>query len=395
MVFFSCRISPRASTVMRVDKSPLATAVVTSAMLRTWLVRLPAIELTESVRSFHTPATPFTSAWPPSRPSVPTSRATRVTSAANELSWSTIVLMVFFSSRISPRASTVIRVVKSPFATAVVTPAMLRTWLVRLLAIELTLSVKSFHVPATPVTTAWPPSLPSVPTSRATRVTSLANEFNCCTMVFTTRAVCRNSPRSGRPSTSSDMVCDRSPLATAPITRATSVDGCTRSPIRLFTDLHAIGPRASHRADRSALGDFPVLAHRPADALEFADHLLVDLQNVVQRVGDLAFQVGLVHRHANREIPSLEGDQRAQQHVGIAAGLRSIGCGLNRMAALAALGLAALVLASHGPCFHSTLRGRTRIARLGAVLNTHTSHLSLPRESKIPYGTLCLITVFP
>ena len=49
-----------------------------------------------------------------------------------------MVLMVFFSSRISPRASTVILVVKSPFATAVVTPAMLRTWLVRLLAMELT-----------------------------------------------------------------------------------------------------------------------------------------------------------------------------------------------------------------------------------------------------------------
>jgi hypothetical protein len=31
-------------------------------------------------------------------PSVPTSRATRVTSEANERSWSTIVLMVFFSS---------------------------------------------------------------------------------------------------------------------------------------------------------------------------------------------------------------------------------------------------------------------------------------------------------
>ena len=60
------------------------------------------MEFTESVRSFQTPPTPFTSAWPPSFPSVPTSRATRVTSPANELSWSTIVLMVFFSSRISP-----------------------------------------------------------------------------------------------------------------------------------------------------------------------------------------------------------------------------------------------------------------------------------------------------
>ena len=52
---------------------------------------------------------------------------------------------------------------------------MLRTWPVRLLAMELTESVRSFHVPATPGTCAWPPSLPSVPTSRATRVTSDAN----------------------------------------------------------------------------------------------------------------------------------------------------------------------------------------------------------------------------
>jgi hypothetical protein len=40
----------------------VTTAVVTAAMLRTCAVRLPAIELTESVRSFHVPATPFTSA---------------------------------------------------------------------------------------------------------------------------------------------------------------------------------------------------------------------------------------------------------------------------------------------------------------------------------------------
>ena len=90
------------------DRSPLATAVVTSAMLRTWPVRFDAMKLTLSVRSFHVPATPGTCAWPPSLPSVPTSRATRVTSEAKPLSWSTIVLMVFFSSRISPLTSTVI-----------------------------------------------------------------------------------------------------------------------------------------------------------------------------------------------------------------------------------------------------------------------------------------------
>ena len=80
MASFSCRISPRTSTVIFFDRSPLATAMVTSAMLRTCAVRLPAIWLTDSVRSFQTPETPLTCAWPPSFPSVPTSRATRVTS---------------------------------------------------------------------------------------------------------------------------------------------------------------------------------------------------------------------------------------------------------------------------------------------------------------------------
>ena len=176
MVSLSCRISPRTSTVIFLERSPLATAMVTSAMLRTWPVRFEAIELTLSVRSFQVPATPGTAAWPPSLPSVPTSRATRVTSEAKAESCSTIVLMVSFSCRISPRTSTVIFFERSPRAMAVATSAMLRTWPVRFEAMELTLSVRSFHVPPTPGTCAWPPSLPSVPTSRATRVTSEAKE---------------------------------------------------------------------------------------------------------------------------------------------------------------------------------------------------------------------------
>jgi len=93
------------------------------------------MKLTLSVRSFHVPATPGTTAWPPNLPSVPTSRATRVTSAANERSWSTIVLMASLSCRISPRTSTVIFFDRSPLATAMVTSAMFRTWAVRLPAI--------------------------------------------------------------------------------------------------------------------------------------------------------------------------------------------------------------------------------------------------------------------
>ena len=38
-------------------------------MLRTWAVRLPAIEFTESVSVRHAPDTSSTTAWPPSMPS--------------------------------------------------------------------------------------------------------------------------------------------------------------------------------------------------------------------------------------------------------------------------------------------------------------------------------------
>ena len=255
IVFFSSRISPRTSTVIFLERSPFATAVVTAAMLRTCPVRLPAIELTESVRSFQVPATPRTSAWPPSLPSVPTSRATRVTSDAKERSWSTILLIVSFSSRISPATSTVIFFVRSPFATAVVTVAMLRTCAVRLPAMRLTLSVRSFHVPATPRTFACPPSFPSVPTSRATRVTSEANDDSWSTIVFTVRAVRRNSPLRGRPSLSSSIFWERSPLATAPMTRAVSLVGWTRSAMRAFTDSSdaAHAPRTSPSDARWAM----------------------------------------------------------------------------------------------------------------------------------------------
>ncbi len=214
-VLFSSAISPRTSTVIFFERSPFATAVVTSAMLRTWFVRFAAIELTESVKSFHVPATPSTCACPPSRPSVPTSRATRVTSPANELSWSTIVLMVPLSSSTSPLTSTVIFFERSPRATAVVTSAMLRTWFVRLPAIELTESVKSFHVPATPRTSACPPRRPSVPTSRATRVTSPAKLFSWSTIVLIVVFSSSTSPR-----TETVIFLERSPFATAVVTSA-------------------------------------------------------------------------------------------------------------------------------------------------------------------------------
>ena len=144
--------------------------------------------------------------------------------------------MASFSCRISPRTSTVIFLERSPFATAMVTSAMLRTCAVRFEAIELTLSVRSFQTPVTSRTCAWPPSLPSVPTSRATRVTSEVNTESCLIMVLTIVAERRNSPFSARPSTSSGTVCNRSPRATAVTVRVTAVVGHSRSSMSVLTE---------------------------------------------------------------------------------------------------------------------------------------------------------------
>src|SRR5258706_1453714 len=109
------------------------------------------------------------SRWPCIRPAI---RARLVLSQSR--SWlalvvsrrfATIRLTLSSSSVTSPRAATMIDWVRSPSATALATPAIARTRVVRLLASSLTLSVRRFQVPDTPSTSAWPPSLPSVPTS--------------------------------------------------------------------------------------------------------------------------------------------------------------------------------------------------------------------------------------
>ena len=144
---------------------------------------------------------------------MPTSRATRVTSSAKDESWSTIVLIVFFSSAISPRTSTVIFFERSPFATAVVTSAMFRTWSVRLSAMGLTLLGEAVPRAADALDLGLAAELPSVPTSRATRVTSSANEESWSTIVLIVFFSSRISPRA-----STVIFCERSPLATAVVT---------------------------------------------------------------------------------------------------------------------------------------------------------------------------------
>ena len=194
MVFLSSRISPLTSTVIFLDRSPLATAVVTSAMLRTWAVRLHAMKFTLSVRSFQVPATPGTCAWPPSLPSVPTSRATRVTSDGEG-----VELVHHRVDGVLELQDLALHVDGDLLGQVAVGHGGgdlgdVADLAVRLPAMKLTLSVRSFQVPATPGTSAWPPSLPSVPTSRATRVTSEAKALSWSTMVLMVFLSSRISP---------------------------------------------------------------------------------------------------------------------------------------------------------------------------------------------------------
>ena len=329
------------STVIFCERSPCATAVVTSAMLRTWLVRLSASVFTESVRSFHVPLTPFTRAWPPSLPSVPTSRATRVTSSAKDESWSTIVLIVFFSWRISPLTSTVILRLRSPSATAVVTSAMLRTWPVRFDAMKLTLSVRSFQTPDTPSTRAWPPRMPSVPTSRATRVTSAAKERSWSTIVLMVSFSSRISPRAV-----TVIFFERSPCATAVVTSAM----LRTWPVRLSASVLTLSVRSFHVPDTPSTFAWPpslpsvptsfatrvtssakereLVDHRVDRVLELED-LALDVDRDLlgeiagrdrrRHLGDVADLGGEVVRERVDVVGEVLPDARDALHVGLTA----------------------------------------------------------------------------
>ena len=305
----STATSPLASTPTCRVRSPSVTAVATSAIARTWLVRFAASWLTLSVRSFQTPATSADWAWPPSLPSTPTSRATRVTSEANRLSWSTIALTVFFSSRNSPLTSAEIFLLRSPLATAVVTSAMLRTWPVRLPAIRLTLSVRSFQTPPTSIVTAaaWP-SLPSVPTSRTTRVTSETNRLSWSTIALMVFLSSSTSPV--------DVGGDL--LAQVPAgdraDDALHLAGGSHEVLDQAVDrLDALRPGLARSAERDALGELALLADDAADPRQLDAERLVRRDDVVEPVGDLARHAGPFERHPNAEVAVLDVREDAQQ----------------------------------------------------------------------------------
>jgi hypothetical protein len=188
------------------------------------------------------------------------------------------------------------------------------TCAVRLPAIWLTESVSSFQTPETPLTFAWPPSLPSVPTSRATRVTSDVNTDSCSIIVLTSLAERRNSPFSGRPSTSSSIDWPRSPLATAPMVRAISVVGRTRSSMRVLSESTVVAQPAHRARQRHALLQPALLADAVAQPADLARDAVVVGERLVERLGDPGIVADPVDRQPHREVAVAKRGHR-QQHL--------------------------------------------------------------------------------
>ena len=106
-------------------------------------------------------------------------------------------------------------------------------------------------------------------------------------------------------------------MATAPITRATSVVGWTRSPIIAFTEFDALGPAAGGGRELAALADLAFLADHPRDAVELAGEALVQLGDVVEGLRDLAGHPGEIEGKAGGEIPFSEGPEGFEEGFGI------------------------------------------------------------------------------
>src|SRR5215470_12902858 len=168
----------------------------------------------------------------------------------------------------------------------------------------LTESTRSFQLPDTPRTRACPPSRPSKPTSRATRVTLSAKLRSWLTSPFTVLPTRRNSPRSRRSPSGSSMVWDRSPAATAVSTRPTSTVGCTRSSTRAL---------AAASASAQTLGQLSLPADRLADPLQLPGQVQLALHHLVEHNGDLAQDAVPALRQLAAERAVADRGQRGEQ----------------------------------------------------------------------------------
>src|SRR5690348_1571718 len=143
-------------------------------------------------------------------------------------------------------------------------------------------------------------------------------------MVLTMLAERRNSPSSGRPSTSMRTVCVKLPCATAAMARVTSVVGRSRSSTSVLTET-SISPHApfdwANLVRSRVLPSLPTTCPHP---LQLQRHLLIGGDDLVERVGDLAFQARPVTGEPHGEVAVAHRLQAVQQRANLRLGLLSL-----------------------------------------------------------------------
>ncbi len=232
-------------------------------------------------------------------------------------------------------------------ATATVTLAMLRTWAVRLLAMELTLSVRSFQVPATPLTCACPPSLPSVPGQVAGHgVDALREVLPGAGHAFDLRLPAELAFGAHLAGDASDLGSERAELADHRVDRF----GCALEfagegaafglkghrlrqvafgdgaddPVHVspgldevgdegVDGLHAGGPFPRGAWQSGALAQLALAADDLAQAFQFSGLPLIQADDLVERVTNLSLHAGAVNGQADGEISGLHGHERLQE----------------------------------------------------------------------------------
>ena len=181
---------------------------------------------------------------------------------------------------------------------------------------ELTLSVRSFQVPATPCTSAWPPSLPSVPTSRATRVTSdgegaelvdhgVDGAGGAQELAFQRPAFDLERHALGQVALGDGADHARHLARGMHEVVDQRVDGFDR-----------VAPEAGDVAQRGALLELAFLADHAAEARQLLLLARVELDHVVEGVGDLAPQTRPVEGQADRGVAFLDCQQAGEDRDG-------------------------------------------------------------------------------
>jgi hypothetical protein len=179
--------------------------------------------------------------------------------------------------------------------------------LARDLAIELTESVKSFHVPATPFTSAWPPSLPF-----GTHLARHARHFRRKDAQLLNHRV--HDVRGTEELAFQGAAIHVEPDGPRQVALRNGGDRvrdlvCGAKQIfnqGVYRNFHVV-PRPAALLNTNPFASLAFLPNRLSNALQLQRHLLVGRDNLIEAVGDLAWQSCPGNRQAHTEISVFHG----------------------------------------------------------------------------------------